>query len=924
MEMKQLTSRPGQEAGAPLGPVDSLELTWDPPAATAQPADQVQSAELDVNVLLTEGVVEATAKFRLRGPAREWKLVAPANADLSVDRASNTEVGPTQPAVVARPNDPNKPVWKIELPAGSVAADWVVTAVTRQPRVKADDPQHRAPISVGPFTALDVLRQTGTIRVTAGANTHFTFKHGPDLRKAELPGPGEDEVTTAFFRLTTGPTGTTPVNVPMFTVESRAQTGAVKVKPTYRLSLTDAGWHIRAEVRVFPIRTEVDAVTVEVPAEWRGLEASPPELVEGVQQGIPQDSFWTGAAARLGHSQRVPVVVRLAAKHKQPFDLILTATVPVQPIDARRVVPLPRFPDAVEAGANITASVPDGFEVRGETRDWDGEHAAWGTPLTPSSEVSGRATRAVTGVTGKTEAGVSRVTLRWNPHRPDLTAEVRADVTLGDRLVANPNSPGRVLIQMVITQQIKLRGSTELPRQLRFRGPVSPAALKSSPALEPAGPGEWVLNVPPDTKELTLSVSFATTVRPSGGNETAPTKLPVVIVWPSGATQAETTVRVWSNMDTGHSVTTSSGGWREMPVEPAPDRESLPALTLVASGFEPLVLETQPTTDTGVVAVWADRGLVQAWGTDDGTVSYRARFLLRRWLRQTVEVRLPTPLAGPNPEFLRDGQRVDAIPLPGGEERAFRLPLPPARMGATTVIEVRYQLPISRGRAGELLYQPPTLPSVAFAGPIRWQVTVPPGSTPLLAAGATAEFRWRPRTLGVGPVAGSSSASLDWWFSTGEEVGDDSEISGEGLTARQMTPGTLTVYRVSHIGMMIVCSIVGFLVLLLLWRLPSSVFGLGVALVGAAAVVTAMFYPHPAAQFVGSCQPGLATAVVVLFLLSVARWLYHRRVTRMPGFSRAMPDSPPPIVLLPSSAKKPLLGNGSALPSPAPMAPVEK
>src|SRR5207249_10333360 len=125
-----------------------------------------------------------------------------------------------------------------------------------------------AALFVGPFAVLDVLRQTGTVRVTAGPHTRFVFKHGPDLRRAEVPAPAEDENSVAFFRLATGPTGATPVNAPLVTVEAWPVEGTVRVKPTYRLRLTEAGWHVRAEVAVKPIRTEVDSVTVDVPGEW--------------------------------------------------------------------------------------------------------------------------------------------------------------------------------------------------------------------------------------------------------------------------------------------------------------------------------------------------------------------------------------------------------------------------------------------------------------------------------------------------------------------------------------------------------------------------------------------------------------------------------------------------------------------------------
>lgn len=902
-DVKQLAPRPGRETGLPLGPIDSLEVTWDAPAsAAAQPADQVQSAELDVTVLLAESVVETTAKIRLRGPAGEWRLLTPPNAEVSIDRAGGTDVGPAQPATATKSGDPNKPVWKIDVPLGTSPSDWVVTAVTRQPRPKSDDPRHRGPFTVGPFTTASVFRQTGTVRVTAGPNTRLTFNHSPDLRKAEPPGPPDDDVTTAFFRLTTGPTGANPVTGPLLTLEARPQSGTVKVKPTYRLTLTDAGWRVRAEVRVFPIRAEVDAVGVEVPAVWRGLEASPPELVEGVQPGAVQEGFWAASAARFASGLRVPVLVRLASGHKQPFDLILTATVPVEAGEAAGVVPFPRFPGAMERETSVVATVPEGFELRGESRDWDGEFAAWGTGLVPGTEPPGRASRAVTTVTGKAEGGLARVTLGWNRHRPELGAEVRADVTLGDR-------------QLLVVEHVRLWSADGLPRQVRFRGTASPAALKAVPPLDPTPSGEWVLTPPPDAKEATVTITYALP-RP-GRNESPTARVPVGLLWPVGATRAESAVRVWSNTEAGTSITSASAGWREMPVEPAPDRDTLPSLTLAASGEEPLVLETRTVGEAGAVTAWADRGFVQSIVADDA-VSYRARFLLRRWLSPTVEFRLPSPLAGPNPEFLRDGQRVEAVSVSStGDDRAFRIPLPPPQPGVGTVVEVRYQLPATRGRFGQSSLQPPTLPAVAFTGPVRWHVAMPHGSTPLLAGGAVAEFRWRPNSLGVAPVAGSSADSLNRWFATG----DDSESEGtpDSLTASQPNPAAITAYRAPQTAAVIVCSVSIFVVVLLLSQLPGSLFGFGLALVGGGLGVAAALYPHPAAQAAGACQVGLAASLVVVCILGAARWVYRRRVLRMPGFSRTLPEPSAPAVIFPSSSRN--RPSGAGAPGPAPVAP---
>ena len=532
VDVKQLAAKDGA-AGLPLGAVDSLEVTWDPPASVAQPADQVQSTDIDVSVSLTDGFIESTAKVKFRGPAREWKLVAPANAEVSVDRvaAAATETGPTQQPVVTKPTDATKPAWKVELPAGSTAADWTVTAVVREQRPKGG--AKGAALPVGPFAVLDVLRQTGTVKVTAGPHTRFVFKHGPDLRRAEVPGAPDDDRSAALFKLATGPTGANPVNAPLLTVEAWPVEGAVRVKATYRLKLTEAGWHVRAEIAVKPVRTEVEAVTIDVPAEWRGLESeSDPEVVEGVSQGAA-DGPWR------------PVTVKLAGFLKQPFTIVLVGTVPVPPGGRDAVVPLPRFPKAVERDASVTATVPDGLEVHGTTRGWDGDQpAAFGAPLAAVPGPDGKAPKAVAAVTGRGERGLARVALTWQPYRPDVTADVRTDVTVGER-------------QVVVSQVIKLRSPDGFPKPVRLRGPAEALGLKADKPLDAPAAGVWTFAPPVEAKEATLKVSFALPLpaRPDG-----PLSLPVGLLWPTDAARVEANVRVWASAVSGRTVAASAPG----------------------------------------------------------------------------------------------------------------------------------------------------------------------------------------------------------------------------------------------------------------------------------------------------------------------------------------------------------------------------
>ena len=413
---------------------------------------------------------------------------------------------------------------------------------------------------------------------------------------------------------------------------------------------------------------------VNVPADWRGLEPSPAELVDGIQPRSTTDGFWEALAERASGETRVPMEVRFSASHKQPFDLVLTAVVPIRPGATETAIALPRFPGATEAGATLTATVPEGLEVRGESRGWEGQRSAtWGNPLV-SSLANGKPTKGVTTIGGRADSGFAQAVLAWQPYRPDLTADIRADVTLFDR-------------QLVIQEVVKLRAPDTLPRSIGFRGPPSAAGLKVQTAqfpLEMLGPGDWKLTVPPEAKEFTLSLSYAIPLAPPGNAEAAVRPIPVGLLWPTTASRAETTVRVWSNTVTAQAIVNRSPGWREQPIEPVADRDALPILVLSASGGEiPLMLEASEIEGGSAVAIWVDRGLIQAWLADDGTIRYRARFLVRRWLAPAIEIRLPELLAGSSPEFLRDDQRIDAAQvIESNGTRAFRIPLPEARSGA--------------------------------------------------------------------------------------------------------------------------------------------------------------------------------------------------------------------------------------------------
>ena len=887
LDVKQLAARPGSEAGYALGPVESVEVTWEPPAAAAPSADVGQSAEIDVACVLTEGLVEATAKFRLRGTARDWKIVSP--VEPVPERAPGADALPGTPPTITKPADPAKPVWGVTFPAGANPADWTLTAVVRQERPKPGDAKHRGPFAVGPFSVPGGVRQTGTVKVTAAANTRFTFAHGPELRRAEPPAPADEYASVGFFRLAPGPSPAAPAFEPLLRVEAEPMKGLVRVRPTYRLQLTNGGWQVRAELQVTPIRREVGEIAVEVPASWpRAIHATPETLVEGVLQDEPKpDAAWR------------TVTVKLARPQRQPFEFALTTTFPpVAPPARDASLPLIRFPDGMEADATVIAIVQSGLEVRGSAREWEGaQPATWASPLAPVPGPDGKVPKAVAAVQGKFDRGVSRVDLTWQPYRPELSADVRAEVTVSDR-------------QAVVRQEVKLRSPDGFPRPVRFNGPAS----LSGAALEPVGPGEWSFAPPTDVKEAAFAVTFAVPLPPRAGGDRAAVKLPVGLLWPTGATRTESVVRVWSNAG-GRAVVADLGAWRELPPEPVPDRDAMPAATLAGSGSDvPLVLELRDAVEPGAVAVWAERGLIQAWTGDDGTVTCRARFLLKRWLSDSIEVQLPGPVYGPAPELFLDDPPRKVNPAAvaetnGGADRVVVLPLPAAKPGRTLVLEVRYQLAAGRPGNGSLYVAP--RPKAAFTGPVRWLIAVPAGGTPLAVGdGLAVEQRWRFHHGLFEPGPAASADDLDRWFRSGTEPGDTDAAddwpagSGEPVVLRQTGTGSVRVYRVPTLGLVVGASVAVLLIGLVVSRIRGSIAGPVVALLGGAAAVAAVLFPQPAGQVAGAAEPGVLALALVLVAQVVARRYYRRRVTYLPGFTRTRPGpEEAPMPAMPSSGQ---------------------
>jgi hypothetical protein len=872
-EQAATLARKPNQPGYPLGTAESLEVAWALPTAAPGAAEAVNAADIDVTVRVEEAQIETSAVVRLHGPAREWSLILPPGADVTARQATpaTAQMPPVEPPfataptpTLTRPTDPARTAWTFH-PPDTAGPDWVLTVTTRQARPKAPNPKHNGPFAVGPFAVPTAARQSGSVRMYAPPTIRLEhFKHSRDVRAQDVP--PEEELAAAFkFTTVTTPAKQSPG--PLLEFDTRDVEGFVVVQPAYTLRWGETGWRLEAEVRVTPFRTEAEQVLVEVPTGWQPIEAGPFDLVDGVQETRVTD------AGRL-------YAVRLAAPQKSAFALTLTTTFPLDPPTAREVtLPLPRFPGSRERNAKVTASVRDKWEVRG-TGTAPG--AAAGQELKPAASAVAKASAAVTSVTGQFERGLARLALNWHPYRPELSADVHAEVELQNG-------------QATVTQVIRFRSAEADVGPIPLSGPAEVRGLKAKPGdpvrLDPNGVGEWVLRPTADAgKEFTATLKYALPLPTSRANR-SPNRFAVGLLWPT-ATRTETTLRVWG-AGSDRPVARFDGPWRELPPAPDKDHDSLPWLTLVGTGaLLPLTLELADSSESGLPNTAVERVLIQAWLAEDGGIALRGRFLLRRWSPGGIDIEVPVDVM---PDILADGQTVTPAasrPIEANGSRTLHVPLPEPRAGRPSVLlDVRYLLPAvsSVGDAATLV--PPRLVRAAYHTPPRWEIVVPLNLVPLhLGRNLRPEIRWALHNGLLAPTAGASTAELDRWIAGEANTNFAAPpLVGDALTGCQISDDPVVLYRVPRLGWVAACSLAALVAGLVLSRLRASLLGPVLGVVGVAAAAVVAVWPQPAAWAVAAAEPGLVALAVILAATASLRGYYRWRVTHLPGFTRTAP-----------------------------------
>ncbi len=852
----------------PLGATDIVELTWEPISPAVPSAPNLANADTELIVQVEESQIETVAKLRLRGALKEWPLQLPVGSEVTVERFAAAGVGPTtvpepMPTVV-RPSDPNKPVWLIRTPGDNPNAEWLVTATIRVQRPKPNEPKFRGPYPIGPFSVLVNAKQSGRVNVFTGPSVRLSFKPLPEFRRLDLPAAAtEDHVALFAFTGLPAVPPNAKANVWM-EIDARAAPTAIRSKASHDLKLTPGGWRLESTIRVVPPpRGELEQILVEMPAEWPTLEATPEDLVDSIH--IVKDG-----------SPRL-MAIRFNAPQKSAFTLKLLSTRPSPPKvgapderESKLVMALPRLPQTDERESSLTAAVPEGFEVRGTIALWEaGQPSAATDPLTGTTP---NRTAAINSIGGIFDRAIARVELAWQSYRPALICDNRVEVTLQPR-------------QLLVQQVLRFRPTQDDRRPIRLRGPENLVGLQSVPALDPVGPGLWEFRSNTESgKEFSLNVAFALRLANPVADPT------VQLLWPDSATRTESVLRLWGGA-TGRRVNKFEGDWRELPVEPSADRDSLPLLTLAASSpGAPLTFDLSSLGESGLPTVWIERAYARATLSETSVV-IQEKLLLKRWLGASLEMELPRM---DHLELWVEGKLVEALPKASGdgadEPWVLTVPLPDFKPNTAITVEVRYRYAGARERYRERSCIPPRIRGALYRAPLRWLLTTEVDSVAFIPSGDwEPEYRWAWRGFGFAPTAPDSPEDMDAWLKTGQDAPDTSpwqSAISDSVAGRQTSPRGIPVVLIPRLAWVVAWSGVLLLLGLAASQLRLIWCCLGLAPVGIALACASAVCPQGLAQVLAAMQPGAVLLAFALATLFAWRFYRARRLERLPGFSR--------------------------------------
>ncbi|MBX9677790.1 MAG: hypothetical protein K2X38_03420 [Gemmataceae bacterium] len=853
-----------------LGKAKSLAVQWREPI-TAPGGGPLPVAEATAVVKILDSHIEVQADIvleDLRGQTKEWVLLVPPQARVvKTMPALGIEVLP------ADSKNPN-PILKLK------EATFDRITATVQVRLPRHFPQQR--LQLGPFAAQGVTRHQGTILVQSASDAlrgqRPLFHRSSEMFQREPPAAVVGIENIGYFQYW----------------------DAVGSKGKLGLEL-----ELRAEKTTPEIRSEIDVVAKEEGA-WRLLETTlrvqgksgsrafetldvqvPPARIPGLDFVVAPSTFgiggWTACLASawgpeksggpaggffVGDDAEV-VLTGSAPRRKATLPaanglVVLRGKHWIEAGSDRVRLELPRPMGVVDRGGKESIVVPRHLELL----------------VGPLKEPAAERHESRTAY----ESMPPHLEWAWRPYRPEITASMKADLTISDRSV-------RVKQVIALTPGLRAPRSSGLAGQIPLRMPKGmprPTITAGGALTATEGNTCWVQPEGEHIAEIALEYELPLPER-EGHRRIFESPL----VWPELATRQETKVRIWTEAGVvPHLDVSDASPWRDRGTEVVMGQETLPSRVIAASGpLQPMRISLDEGGQTPSAPFVAERGFIQMQLDADGNQQYRARFLVRKFFARQWAIDLPTALDQCQPQLVLDGKAIRSWTRLESSPNTLRAEIDPLLHPRTTVLEISYTLPASSvegSRPWSVALHPPVFADRPNVGPVRWQIGLTQPSAVFLLGSTPVDFQWNRQGWLLAPEPSLNAGDLERAF-TGQE-GDDSFVS---MTFARAGLEPLQVIALPRMAWLMVCSATVLLIGLALlsaarlraWRVWIG-FVLAVALLW-----LGMFNQSLAAALAFGMQPGIVILAVLLAVQGLRAVRYRRRMLFMPGFTRTRPGS---------------------------------
>jgi hypothetical protein len=484
-----------------------------------------------------------------------------------------------------------------------------------------------------------------------------------------------------------------------------------------------------------------------------------------------------------------------------------------------------------------------------------------------------------------------KVDLAWRAFRPEFPVVGVTDIT-----IHQGNAHFRHVLQLPLAKENPI-GKRTAPVPLLFRIPQQIKGLKVDPperlhSYNPANGNAWILPLQEGRTHPAIGFEYDLTLPPAKGVAKG-LAFSVPLLWPEKATHIDAKVRLWCDPGLVPAAANSDALldlWHDRGTEVVADKKSLPGLVLHASGRNlPLAIRLEQG-EANLPAVVFERGLVQVSVREDGAQYYRARFLVRKFNRDYVDIKLPGPALNGFLEISLDKNQINNYAPLETDRTTLRVPVNPGLYAQPVFLDLEYLVPASPvevERVWQTVLHPPLFDQAVVVAGVRWQLAFPSG---VLAIGGLGgghmDYHWQIQNWLLTPEPAIMSEELQRWYSGRDEV------PAVGLVMSAPTLEPLSIWRVSRQVWFLVCSGLVLAVGLVLGLSSSRLFfWVMLLLVTGTGIGVGLAWPNLLPNFVYGCQPGLVVLIVILSIQWMLQERYRRQVVFMPGFTRLKSNS---------------------------------